>query len=168
MAKQNRLFGGCGTNDLQLKRIQARAFSVSRHGQILRGRICSPRAVREKADEFAFDVVSLPTFETSQMVPKAARKVRSVSVRSLLTWKRFQFKQRLKSAAARTGKTVLDACEAYTSKTASWTGEVKHIGGAKTIKSGGLVVDRDLNGARGICLRVLVDTPGLSNQACSC
>ncbi|MBM3203301.1 transposase, partial [Candidatus Woesearchaeota archaeon] len=34
--------------------------------------------------------------------------------------------------------------------------------------SGGLVVDRDLNGARGIYLRVLVDTPGLRNQACSC
>jgi putative transposase len=63
---------------------------------------------------------------------------------------------------------VLDVCEAYTSKTASWTGEIKQIGGAKIIKSGGLVVDRDLNGARGIYLRVLVDTPGLRNQACSC
>jgi putative transposase len=64
--------------------------------------------------------------------------------------------------------TLLDVCEAYTSKTASWTGEIKQIGGAKIIKSGGLVVDRDLNGARGIVLRVLVDTPGLRNQACSC
>jgi putative transposase len=64
--------------------------------------------------------------------------------------------------------TLLDVCEAYTSKTVSWTGEIKQIGGAKIIKSGGLVVDRDLNGARGIVLRVLVDTPGLRNQACSC
>ncbi len=116
----------------------------------------------------SFDLVLLPTFETSQMVQKAARKIRAKSVRSMLTWKHFQFKQRLKSAAARIGKAVLDVCEAYTSKTASWTGEMKRIGGAKTIKSGGLVVDRDLNGARGIYLRVLVDTPGLRNQACSC
>jgi putative transposase len=116
----------------------------------------------------SFDMILLPTFETRQMVQKAARKIRAKSVRSMLTWKHFQFKQRLKSAAARIGKTVLDVCEAYTSKTASWTGEIKQIGGAKIIKSGGLVVDRDLNGARGIVLRVLVDTPGLRNQACSC
>jgi putative transposase len=115
----------------------------------------------------SFDMILLPTFETRQMVQKAARKIRAKSVRSMLTWKHFQFKQRLKSAAARIGKTVLDVCEAYTSKTASWTGEIKQIGGAKTIKSGGLMVDRDLNGARGIYLRVLVDTPGLRNQACS-
>ena len=46
----------------------------------------------------------------------------------------------------------------------SWTGEiVKNLGGAKTIKSAatGLTMDRDLNGARGIFLRALVDTPWL-------
>ncbi len=38
---------------------------------------------------------------------------------------------------------------------------------AKTIKSKGIVMDRDINGARGIFLRALVDSPwiGLSNLA---
>jgi putative transposase len=116
----------------------------------------------------SFDTILLPTFETSEMVSRAARKIRAKSVRSMLTWGHFRFKQRLKSAAARIGKTVMDVNEAYTSKTASWTGEMKKIGGAKQITSGGITVDRDVNGARGIFLRVLVDNPGLRNQACSC
>ena len=49
--------------------------------------------------------------------------------------------------------------EAYTSKTVSWTGEVKQIGYAKCIPSGSgknkVVVDRDYNGARNIMLRAL-------------
>ena len=63
--------------------------------------------------------------------------------------------------ASNVGKVVLDVCEAYTSKTVSWTGELVNIGGAKTIKSKltGDVVDRDYNGARGIFLRALGDSP---------
>jgi putative transposase len=56
------------------------------------------------------------------------------------------------------GKVVIDQNEAYTSKTASWTGELfPKLGGAKYIKSGGLVVDRDYNGSRGIFLRGLCE-----------
>jgi putative transposase len=52
------------------------------------------------------------------------------------------------------------------SKTASRTGEViKNLGGAKIIKSGNQVVDRDLNAARGIFLRSLVDSPALIEDA---
>jgi hypothetical protein len=51
--------------------------------------------------------------------------------------------------------------EAYTSKTASWTGEVVKIGSKKVITSDGIKVDRDLNAARGILLRALEDTPSL-------
>ena len=57
-------------------------------------------------------------------------------------------------------------CEAYTSKTVSWTGEVKKIGGAKRIKSNldGQVMDRDWNGARGIFLRALGDIPWMQKH----
>ncbi len=81
----------------------------------------------------------------------------------MLSFCHFRFKQRLKSAAA-IGKTVVDCNEAYTSKTASWTGEIKKMGGAKTITSQGVTVDRDLNGARGIFLRALGDPPSLRND----
>jgi putative transposase len=113
----------------------------------------------------SFDLILLPTFETQEMAKRHQRKIRSKSVRSMLTWSHFAFKQRLKHVAKLSGKAVLDVCEAYTSKTASWAGEIKYnLGGAKKIKSGGLTMDRDLNGARGIFLRALVDNPGSVNS----
>lgn len=61
-------------------------------------------------------------------------------------------------------KAKLDVCKAYTSKTASWTGELNHkLGGARRITSGSLTMDRDLNGVCGIFLRALIDNPGSVN-----
>lgn len=111
-----------------------------------------------------FDLILLPTFETKDMAARVKRKIRAKSVRAMLGYAFFRFGQRLEAAAKRVGKAVLRVNEAYTSKTASWTGEIKRIGGAKTIASAGIVVDRDHNGARGIFLRALVDTPSLRNE----
>ena len=74
----------------------------------------------------------------------------------------FRFGMRLEKAAEAAGKTVLRVNEAYTSKTASWTGEIIQVGSAKKITSQGMTVDRDVNGARGIFLRALVDSPSLA------
>lgn len=66
---------------------------------------------------------------------------------------------------------MLDVNEAYTSKTVSWTGEIiEKLGGAKFIKSqiDNRVMNRDLNGARGIFLRALVDTPWLRDNLNLC
>ncbi|NEO22000.1 zinc ribbon domain-containing protein, partial [Moorena sp. SIO4A5] len=84
----------------------------------------------------------------------------------MLTFAHYRFKEFLKHKAQETGKTVVDVCEAYTSKTVSWTGELVNIGGSRIIKSlvDGRRMDRDINGARGIFLRALVDTPWLRNQ----
>ena len=103
----------------------------------------------------SYDVILLPTFETSQMTCKARRKLRKKSVRQMLTLSHFTFKQRLKSKAEEYGVRVIDVCEAYTSKTISWTGEiVKNLGGAKVVKdAAGNTMDRDLNGARGIFIK---------------
>ncbi|NEQ60874.1 MAG: transposase [Moorea sp. SIO4A1] len=113
-----------------------------------------------------FDIILLPTFETSQMSKKGNRKIRSKTVRNMLTFAHYRFKEFLKHKAQETGKTVVDVCEAYTSKTVSWTGELVNIGGSRIIKSlvDGRRMDRDINGARGIFLRALVDTPWLRNQ----
>ncbi len=113
-----------------------------------------------------FDVILLPTFETKQMVSKAARKLRKTSVRSMLSLSHYKFSQRLEQKCFERGKKLIRVCEAYTSKTVSWTGEVKHnLGGAKTIKSGTIVADGDMNAARGIFLRSLVDSPALLQGA---
>jgi len=113
-----------------------------------------------------FDVILLPTFETSQMSSKKNRQLRSKTVRAMLTWSHYQFKMRLKNKALEFGKKVIDVCEAYTSKTVSWTGEVKKVGGSRVIRSGGITLDRDLNGARGIFIRSLVDSPSLLECYC--
>ncbi|WAN69090.1 zinc ribbon domain-containing protein [Moorena producens JHB] len=121
-----------------------------------------------------FDVILLPTFETAQMSKKGNRKLRSKTVRNMLSFAHYRFKEFLKHKANETGKTVVDVCEAYTSKTVSWTGEMVNIGGSKIIRSkvDGRAMDRDINGARGILLRsrsvayghALGDTPWLRNQ----
>ncbi|GAB1541245.1 hypothetical protein NUACC21_39150 [Scytonema sp. NUACC21] len=113
-----------------------------------------------------FDVILLPTFETSQMSKKGKRRIRSKSVRQMLTLSHYQFKQFIKHKAFEYSKVVLDVNEAYTSKTVSWTGEVVKIGGSKIIKSPstGQAMDRDLNGARGIFLHT---NPHLLEELCA-
>lgn len=113
-----------------------------------------------------FDCILLPTFETSQMIGKAGRKIRSKTVRNMLTFAHYRFKMFLKNKAFEYGKTVLDVCEAYTSKTHPETGEIKQIGSAKRIRLlSGEWVNRDIVGARNIILRALVDTPHVFNVA---
>ncbi|WP_293109715.1 transposase [Moorena sp. SIO3I6] len=121
-----------------------------------------------------FDVILIPTFETAQMSKRGSRRIRSKTVRNMLNFAHYRFKEFLKHKAQEVGKTVVDVCEAYTSKTVSWTGELVNIGGSKVIKSkvDGRTMDRDINGARGIFLRsrsvayghALGDTPWLRNQ----
>jgi len=107
-----------------------------------------------------FDVILLPTFETKQMASKAKRKLRKKSVRSMLTFAHYKFKQFLKWKAFQAGKLVVDCNEAYTSKTHPQTGEIKNIGSAKWIKLlDGSRANRDIVGARNIFLRALVDPP---------
>ena len=103
-----------------------------------------------------FDIILLPTFKTNQMTKRGARKLRKKSVRQMLTLSHYGFKVFLKQKAKKYGIQVIDVCEAYTSKTVSWTGEiVANLGGSKVIKSSetGHRMDRDLNGARGIFIK---------------
>ena len=58
------------------------------------------------------------------------------------------------------GKQVFIVSEAYTSKTCSWCGWInRKLGGKKIFKCRrcNLCLDRDINGARGIFLRALLD-----------
>ena len=114
-----------------------------------------------------FDIILLPAFETSDMGRRGARKLRSKSVRSLLTYAHYRFQRFLAWKAWQTGKDVLLVNEAYTSKTCSWNGEIiPNLGGHRVVAgSDGLRVNRDINGARGIFLRALGDTPALREAA---
>lgn len=114
-----------------------------------------------------YDIILLPTFETSEMTLKAIRKIRSKTARSMLSFAHYRFQRFLRWKCWQTGKALTLVNEAYTSKTSSWSGEiVAGLGGRKVIKgSDGVELDRDLNGARGIFLRALADTPALRVSA---
>jgi putative transposase len=115
-----------------------------------------------------FSTILIPAFETSQMVSKkAARKIRTKTARAMMTCSHYQFRQRLINKAVENGCEVKVVTEEYTSKTASWTGEIINIGSRKSITSQGVTMDRDLNGSRGIFIKALVDSPDLRKKVAS-
>lgn len=57
----------------------------------------------------------------------------------MLNWAHYRFELFLKHKAAEYNKIVLDVCEAYTSKTVSWTGEIlKNFAHSFCYSSGGV------------------------------
>lgn len=111
----------------------------------------------------SYDIILLPSFETSQMSEKTGRKIRSKSVRAMLGLGHYRFQQMLSWMCKKYGKRLVIVNESYTSKTRSWDGSVKYtLGGSKTISDGNVIVDRDVNGARGIMLRALYGTHTVS------
>jgi putative transposase len=103
-----------------------------------------------------YDVIFLPTFETKKMSKKQKRKIRRRTTREMLSLGHYNFKLRIKWYAKKYGKHVVDCNESYTSKTRSWSGKIDdNLGGKKIIKDENFIVDRDINGARGILLKQL-------------
>ncbi len=114
-----------------------------------------------------YKIILLPTFETQDMTRRAGRKIRSKTARMMLSFRHYEFKQRLIWKAWQRGALVLEVNEAYTSKTCSWDGSVEQkLGGRAVIRDeSGFGMDRDVNGARGIFLRALGDSPFLRTMA---
>ena len=54
------------------------------------------------------------------MTRRAGRRIRSKTARTMLSFRHYEFKKRLKWKAWQLGAVVLDVNEAYTSKTCSW------------------------------------------------
>jgi putative transposase len=108
-----------------------------------------------------YRIIFLPTFETSQMVAKARRKIRAKTVRSMLTWAHYRFELFLAQKAEMTSTIVITGSEAYTSKTCTKCGHVhQSLGSSKVFRcpSCGHILPRDMNGALGFMLRALRDT----------
>ena len=117
-----------------------------------------------------YNVILLPGFETSEMVERGRRRIRSKTVRNLLNLAHYRFGMFLRHKAREIGAIALSVNEAYTSKTVSWTGELlEGLGGASVVVSqDGERMDRDYNGARGIYLRALGDIPALRAWLSEC
>ena len=119
-----------------------------------------------------YKVILLPKLDTKDMTRRAGRRIRSKTARMMLTLRHHEFRQRLLWKAWQRGVLVIEVGEAYTSKTCSWDGSVREdLGGRTVIRDvGGFGMDRDVNGARGIFLRALGDSPflrGLITQVAS-
>ena len=119
-----------------------------------------------------YQVILLPAFETHEMTLRAGRKIRSKTARMMLGFRHYEFKRRLHWKAWQRGALVLDVNEAYTSRTCSWDGSIRaNLGGGAVIRDRyDFGMDRDVNGARGIFLRALGDSPflrGLLTQVAS-
>lgn len=101
-----------------------------------------------------YKIVILPEFKVKEMLPGLNKYVR----RSLLDLSHFKFKLRMAEKTSETGTKLLICNEAYTSKTCTSCGELNYeLGNSKTFNcpSCNLKIDRDVNGARNIMLRVL-------------
>jgi putative transposase len=106
----------------------------------------------------SYKLIFLPTYETSQMVLKATRKINRKSVRSMLTWAMGRFSQHLEQAASRNGVLVVRINESFTSKTCPRCGKIHHkLGGQKTFicPNCGFTNPRDWVGAVNIMLAAL-------------
>jgi putative transposase len=97
-----------------------------------------------------FDLILIPTFETSEMVSKLHSKV----ARAMLGWAHYRFKQFLTNKAEEYSCSVIEVNESYTSRTCGKCGKQQNIGSKELMKcSCGLELDRDLNGARNVLLK---------------
>ena len=109
-----------------------------------------------------YDLVCLPKFDVSKMVMRAGRKLRNNSVRKMLCWSHFRFRQYLLHKAREHGTVIYLCEERYSSKTCSECQIQHHLLGSNkvfTCASGDCdyVSDRDFNAARNIYMKAMVD-----------
>ena len=104
-----------------------------------------------------YDLILLPTYETWSMVKKSKRDIGKSTVRSMLSWRHYQFKQRLKHMCRKHTRKLAITNEAWTSKTCSWCGainyELKLKHKSYVCSSCGSRLDRDMNGGKCILLK---------------
>ena len=105
-----------------------------------------------------FSVIVFPPFEVKGMTKKG-RKLRKSVVRSMLSLRFYEFKERLKQKCKECGVLYVEQNESYTSKTNSFTGELMtNLGSKEWFMYDGIKVHRDLNGARNILIRAMRDS----------
>lgn len=110
----------------------------------------------------SFGLVVIPPFSAKEMSSRAKRRIRSKTVRSMLSLGHSEFRERLRLQCEKYGSRMIEVSEAYTSKTCPVCGEVhEKLGGSKVFRCPhcGHVSPRDANGARNILLRAMVDSP---------
>lgn len=109
-----------------------------------------------------FRNIIIPSFDVSNMVNKTSRKIRSQSVRKMLTWSHYKLKERLLFKSKMVGVNVFIRSEEWTSKTCTNCLNINHdLGSSKKYQCSKcqLIMDRDLNGSRNIFQKNASVTP---------
>lgn len=105
-----------------------------------------------------FKVIIFPPFNVSDMIKKSKRKLNKKVVRSMNSFRFYEFKERLKFKCKENGITFIESSEAFTSRTNSFTGElIDNLGSKEKFEFDNIFVDRDINGARNILIRAMRD-----------
>ena len=106
-----------------------------------------------------FSVVIFPPFNVSEMSKVSNRKIRKVVVRSMMSLRFHEFKERLKNKCKERHVLFIEQNEAWTSKTNSFNGEVmENLGSKEFFNYQGMRINRDVNGSRNILLRAMRDS----------
>lgn len=102
-----------------------------------------------------FETIVIPPFKVSDMV--SGSPLGSKVTRSILSLSHGKFQERLRYFATKTQRYYLVSCEGYTTKTCGRCGNIQEMQGDKVYncKSCSASIDRDVNGARNLCLRTL-------------
>lgn len=118
-----------------------------------------------------YELILLPHYEASGMINKAMRKIGRPSVRAMLTWSFYAFKQRLLMKAKDTPCLVIMVDEHHTTMTCGECGHLnREVGTSKVFECPTCIsrMPRDWNAARNIFLRFVSTStwvtrlPGLS------
>jgi transposase len=106
-----------------------------------------------------YDLVLLPALGTNRMANKLTRNISSTTVRSMLTWAHYRFRQHLIQRGKRTGAEIKIVSEVMTSKTCGACGGLHAVKGDEifTCPRCAHRVGRDANAARNILLRNAAD-----------
>jgi len=108
-----------------------------------------------------YNVIVIPDTNLKNMVSKKARKINKETVRKLLTFSHYRFRERLiMKSKIQKGLKVYTLGEEYTTKTCGKCGLLNNKVGSKKefmCKQCGICLDRDLNGARNILIKYFTE-----------
>ena len=110
--------------------------------------------------------ILIARFRVSEMIVRGGRKINSPTVRRMLQWSHYDFRQQLKHKAELMGVKVFEVSEYYTSKTCGGCGKLdQQLGGKKHYKCKhcSFQTGRDWNGARNIYILNVESFVGLCN-----
>jgi transposase len=104
-----------------------------------------------------FDAIIIPPFEVSNMTNRKTREITQKTVRKMLCWAHYQFRQRLVAKAEELGVHVMRPI--LQKLAAGVEGSIQKIGRSEVYncRNCGTVMDQDENSPRRIFLRALLD-----------